>query len=381
MISVDFLPKLGGVSLMAHHVANSMVSNGNDVLMLAPKGACTPKDYVRLYGLIEDFQSQTRLREGAASIAEEKRLVTLIEQICRHHDVTDIVCMHPFYYAWPAVEVARKLNIACGVYFHGFEFFSQLLRVGTFKQPPAVQDMTQLPWKVYACVRDSSRIFVNSSYTKTLIQQATGRGDIVATGCGLENEIIDRYADRRPNLLQSSCETIRFAYVGRLVKSKRVDRLILWCAKSPRFSATIIGDGPERESLVSLVAQHGLDGRVKFAGSVTEQEKYQILEQTDFIALLSEENHETGNVEGFGIALIEGAAAGAIPFSSGTGGMVDIVRHGDTGFVQDALVDAQELVQFCSDRPRIEAMGNRLKTDLADRFNWNKIAQTVLDVI
>jgi teichuronic acid biosynthesis glycosyltransferase TuaC len=55
--------------------------------------------------------------------------------------------------------------------------------------------------------------------------------------------------------------------VGRLVASKRVDRVIAHVAgEEPRPTLVVVGDGPERARLESLARQCGIDGR--FVGNV-----------------------------------------------------------------------------------------------------------------
>ena len=60
--------------------------------------------------------------------------------------------------------------------------------------------------------------------------------------------------------------------VGRLDRAKRVDLLLEALAVGPSLRCVIAGDGPDRERLEGLVRRHGLDGRVVFAGRVSEDE-------------------------------------------------------------------------------------------------------------
>ena len=60
--------------------------------------------------------------------------------------------------------------------------------------------------------------------------------------------------------------------VGRLDRSKRVDLLLEAAALDKEVQVVVAGDGPDRERLEQLAAQRGLDGRVRFAGRVDEEE-------------------------------------------------------------------------------------------------------------
>jgi glycosyltransferase involved in cell wall biosynthesis len=60
--------------------------------------------------------------------------------------------------------------------------------------------------------------------------------------------------------------------VGRLDRAKRIDLLLEAAALDRSLQVVVAGDGPDRERLEQLSAEHDLDGRVRFAGRVAENE-------------------------------------------------------------------------------------------------------------
>jgi glycosyltransferase involved in cell wall biosynthesis len=60
--------------------------------------------------------------------------------------------------------------------------------------------------------------------------------------------------------------------VGRLDRAKRIDLLIEAAAVDKTLRVVVAGEGPDRERLEQLSVEHGLDGRVTFAGRVAEDE-------------------------------------------------------------------------------------------------------------
>lgn len=67
-------------------------------------------------------------------------------------------------------------------------------------------------------------------------------------------------------------EKAQFVASGRLHKQKGFDRLIegLQNFKGGKWQLTILGEGPERRNLESLIAQHRLEKNVKLAGHIDE---------------------------------------------------------------------------------------------------------------
>ncbi len=60
--------------------------------------------------------------------------------------------------------------------------------------------------------------------------------------------------------------------VGRLDRAKRIDLLLEAAALDKSLRVVVAGDGPDRQRLEQLSSEHGLDGRVTFAGRVADDE-------------------------------------------------------------------------------------------------------------
>ncbi len=60
--------------------------------------------------------------------------------------------------------------------------------------------------------------------------------------------------------------------VNRLDRAKRIDLLVEAAAARPEAKVVIAGDGPDRERLEGIARRHGLDGRIRFAGRVSDEE-------------------------------------------------------------------------------------------------------------
>lgn len=110
-------------------------------------------------------------------------------------------------------------------------------------------------------------------------------------------------------------------------KVKRVDDVILAFEKIFKkipSKLLLIGDGPEREGLEILCRKIGLCDHILFLGKQSAVEE--LLAVSDLFILPSEN-------ESFGLAALEAMACGVPVISSNAGGLPELNKHGETGFI------------------------------------------------
>ena len=391
MISVDALPRLGGISLMAHYLANALADEGVSVEFLGPLGTHCPTGFPARYAVIEDFESRTKARGGGAAVQEDERIERLLSLIVADRRCDRILLMHPNYYGPAATDLAARFGIPVSCFSHGYEVRSQTI-------PRDDTDLTALAAdadrrdpgeRLLRVLGRADERLANSTYTADLLRSLNAPPPVRVVGCGIARDVIEREvaasepgdpparADRRAALGLGAMPMI--VSCGRLVPHKRVDRLIDMVAASDELQAVVIGDGPERLALEEHARATGAADRVTFAGQVEEDEKWRLHRASDFAALLSETNDEQGQVEGFGIALLEGAIAGAVPVSSGTGGMVDVVKDGETGLIlppdASAAAAAARLSEVASRPDAMNALAERARDQVLHTYNYERIAR------
>ena len=124
--------------------------------------------------------------------------------------------------------------------------------------------------------------------------------------------------------------TPRIVCLGRLAAHKRVHLLLHAAAalraRWPDLRIDIVGDGPECAQLRVLVNELGLDGVVRLYGRVDESTK------ADLLAAAWLAVHPSMG-EGWGIAVMEAAAAGVPSLSFDVPGLRDSIIDGETGWL------------------------------------------------
>jgi glycosyltransferase involved in cell wall biosynthesis len=125
-------------------------------------------------------------------------------------------------------------------------------------------------------------------------------------------------------------------FVGRLVEEKGVGDLLhavaLLSPSRPDVSALILGDGQQRAEFEAMAAQLGIAGRVTFVGWVDPVEVPSYLAAADVFVGPSKSSPE-GWLEGQGLTFVEAMLAGTPVVGTDCGGIVDLVKHEDTGLV------------------------------------------------
>jgi len=122
--------------------------------------------------------------------------------------------------------------------------------------------------------------------------------------------------------------------VNRLDRAKRIDLLLEAAAAEPSLRVVVAGDGPDRPRLEQLVRDHGLDGRVRFAGRVPADE-LATLYATCFATYYAPID------EDFGLGPYESFLSGKpVITATDAGGPLEVVRDGTTGRVVPPVASA-----------------------------------------
>lgn len=118
--------------------------------------------------------------------------------------------------------------------------------------------------------------------------------------------------------------------IGRLVPWKGFRMLIKIMLKLLEINQfmrlIIIGDGPEKKSLESMVKNMGLDRKVYIVGKKSKEEVGVYLAAADMFVLNS-------GYEGFSHQILEAMAAGVPVIASSVGGNKEVIRQGQNGFL------------------------------------------------
>lgn len=198
-----------------------------------------------------------------------------------------------------------------------------------------------LRWLLRAALRGARGVVANSSYTAGLIADfGVPRAAIRVIAPVVD---LDAFQHRPPSA------SLRNRYglgdgpvlltVCRLVARKGVDQVIEALAQLaagyPDLRYLVVGKGPEQQLLQALAESRGVADRVIFAGPVPDDELAAHYHLASIFVMPSRFLGAEASVEGLGLVYLEAMASGLPVVAGRSGGVPDIVHHGENGLLVD----------------------------------------------
>lgn len=179
----------------------------------------------------------------------------------------------------------------------------------------------------------------------------------------------------RPNVSRDKT----LVFVGRLVSDKGVDLLLeaLKALRSDNLSPdlTVVGSGPDENTLRKLASELGLERQVTFAGQKSGAALSEILNQHRIIVVPSRW------AEPFGIVALEGIACGCMAVGSERGGLKEAIGPCGLTFENGSITAlAAQLKRILSDPDSVADFLQKADEHLA-RFKSDAVAAAYLRIM
>jgi len=168
-------------------------------------------------------------------------------------------------------------------------------------------------------------------------------------------------------------------FVGRLVRRKGLawfvaDVLPALAARHPGLYVAVLGDGPERASIIAAAQRAGVQDRLRWLGALSDADKAAWLARA---AICVMPNVQVENdLEGYGIVALEGAAAGCAVVAADIDGLRAAVDDGRSGTLvpsADASAWIRALdARLCDASATIRA-GEAAREHVRENRGWNEI--------
>jgi N-acetyl-alpha-D-glucosaminyl L-malate synthase BshA len=129
----------------------------------------------------------------------------------------------------------------------------------------------------------------------------------------------------------------------------------------------LVGDGPDRSECERLCRKIGLCDKVKFLGK--QDGLVEILTSSDIFLIPSQS-------ESFGLAALEAMACGLPVISSSVGGLPELIRHNETGFIAEiGDIDrmAKYTLELLSNERKYKMFSDNARSRAVDVFDKSQV--------
>jgi len=194
-------------------------------------------------------------------------------------------------------------------------------------------------WSKQAGVSKTSSILI-PFFEKLMIHF---RHNVVHTVSDATKDDLTKLGERKPiYVIENSVESFsldsnienpyQIIYVGRLVFYKNLEVVLkaipIIKQKIPKIKLVIVGGGPYKKNLESLIKKLDINENVDLKGYLKTQEKHRLISQSLALVLPSV-------CEGFGLVILEAFSQSKPVIVSNVRPMSDIVQNNETGYVMD----------------------------------------------
>jgi 1,2-diacylglycerol 3-alpha-glucosyltransferase len=362
-LAQSYPPMVSGAAILAEQMAKEMAKRGHQVLVIAASDRDQP------YITLQENLTVLRLR----SIHNPLRVGQRFLLFPRHAVLKaldefqpDLIHSHePLQMGWLGLIYARRAGIPITLTVHQLPWF-----VASYL-PNFVRPIIEKSLWAYArwLLKRFTSIITPTKTISTFVHQMTGLETYVIS-CGLDLQTFhpplcsdDESATRQKWNLPPRVPLI--LHVGRLDTDKHVHHVILAAAQTIRQTDAhllVLGDGRQKNYLMQLCWDLGIEERVHFTGYVSKQQGLPALYRMANVFVTASE------IETQGIVLLEAAASGLPLVATRATCIPEIVYDGVNGYLTktgDAYAMSQSMIKILKD-PHMAASMGRVSRTLAE---------------
>lgn len=362
ILTLEYPPQVGGI---ASYVENFCLhAQPEDIVVYTLK---TPGD--KLYDQKHSWTVYRKKPYSAWIWPHWLRMLWQVSRILRQEPVKEILVHHVLPAGYVANYFFRRKKIPYTIFLHGSDLEMVLKNPGKTK-------------KFINICRAAQKIVVNSQFMKEKLLKIVPDLNLVTVIYPCPADIFLQPVDRneleilRSKLALGGKRVI--ISVSRMVERKGhalfVSALAKILEKVPNAVWLVIGDGPEKEKVMSFVEKYNLSSVVRFLPDLPTAELPKYYHLADLFLLLTHRDKD-GVDEAWGTVFLEAAACGVPTVAGKTGGVEEAVENGVTGLIVDAsyLEGTAQIVSDLLMRPEyLKQLGVAGKDRVEREFTWEK---------
>lgn len=349
IVTSEFPPEPGGIGNHAYNLSHSFIKENFTVEVISDQR-------------LEDKNSEDKF-DAKLSFKIHRiqflspRLLMYFSRILKgfkYASKNDVIFASGKFSLWSVALISFFYNKKYIAVIHGSEVNSQ----NTF-----FKKITDLSLKRF------DKVIAVSNFTKNLVSYLKlSTIEVIPNGF----ELNDFNHSNRGKVDNDRIELITVGSVterkGQLNVIKALPHLLL---KNKNIRYTIVGNPSKKDAFMEVAEKLNVSEYVRFCGVVSEEKKIALLKSSDIFVMLSE-NLPSGDVEGFGIALLEANSIGIPVIGAINCGIEDAVDNYKSGILihnkkpqelEDAIIEIINNYAVYSNEGRL----------WAENFTWDRI--------
>jgi glycosyltransferase involved in cell wall biosynthesis len=148
------------------------------------------------------------------------------------------------------------------------------------------------------------------------------------------------------------------------------------------FIYVIAGDGADKKNVEEAIERNNLSNRIKTLGYVTDEVRDTLFNTCDIF--VQPNITVPGDMEGFGISVIEAASCRIPVVASAIEGLKDAIKDGQNGFlVESENADAwvEKINDLLANDDLRKSFGGKARQYVIENYSWEKISKRYLEEI
>ena len=144
----------------------------------------------------------------------------------------------------------------------------------------------------------------------------------------------------------------------------------------------LAGDGPEADSIRSAALRRGLSDRVRLLGRVSDRELETLYRGADLFVMPN--IPVPGDMEGFGIVMLEAGLCGLPTVASRLEGIMDVIAEEQNGHLLEsgnAWVFSEAIMQYYNNLSILVGATKRTARYVAEKYSWHAVADQYVQII
>jgi phosphatidylinositol alpha 1,6-mannosyltransferase len=352
IVAETFRPAVNGVSNSVVRVLEHLGSTGHEALVVAPAPGPDSFDGVPVV-------RARSFRPPMYRSVHVGRPRTPLAAVLREFDPDVVHLASPALLGHAGARAAAELGVPAVAVFQ--------TDLAGYVSRYHLRPIRPLVWSHLRRLHGQCALTLAPSSASAWMLARNGIGPVARWGRGVDlDAFAPRHRSSRLRRILAPNGEVLVGFIGRLAPEKRV-HLLGPITRLPGVRVVVVGDGPSRSTL-----QRRLPGAV-FLGFRRGRELSEAFASLDVFV-------HPGAEETFGQAVQEALASGVPAVAPAAGGPLDLVRHGENGWLwagDDPGLLCDQVASLCAEPELRARMGLRARISVLDR-TWQRVGDDLL---